>query len=85
MDDRTNKSIEIKRDLGLQPIAEILTERGLKSHDLVKASTENITHKMVIRACKGRRLTAKVQKKVANALNRALEESFAVGDLFNYR
>ena len=40
----------------------ILTERGLKSHDLVEASNEKITHKMVVRACKGRRLTARVQR-----------------------
>ena len=85
MDAQPSQSIEVKRDLGLQPIADILAERGLKSHDLVKASTENITHKMVVRACKGRRLTTKVQKKIANALNRASDESFTVGDLFNYR
>ena len=85
MDDRINPSNEIKRDLGLQPIADILTERGLKSHDLVGASTEHITHKMVARACKGRRLTAKVQRKILDALNRITGESFTVGDLFNYR
>ena len=85
MNEQKKPPIEIKRDLGLQPIAEILTERGLKSHDLVEASTEHITHKMVIRACKGRRLTAKVQKKIVNALNRASNESFTLTDLFNYR
>lgn len=85
MDEQGKPPIEIKRDLGIQPIAEILTERGLKSHDLVEASTEHITHKMVIRACKGRRLTTKVQRKIVNALNRASSESFTLADLFNYR
>ena len=85
MNEQEKPPNEIKRDLGLQPIAKILTERGLKSHDLVEASTEHITHKMVIRACKGRRLTAKVQKKIVNALNRASNESFTLTDLFNYR
>ena len=85
MDKPEKPPIEIERDLGIQPIAEILTERGLKSHDLVEASTEHITHKMVIRACKGRRLTARVQKKMVNALNRASKESFTRADLFNYR
>ena len=71
--------------IDVQPIAEILTARGLKSHDLVEASTEHITHKMVIRACKGRRLTTRVQKKIVTALNRASNESFTLADLFNYR
>jgi len=85
MNDRVNQSDEIRRDLGIQPLAGILTEKGLKSHDLVEASTEHITHKMVIRACKGRRLTTRVQKKIVNALNRTSEKSFTIGDLFNYR
>lgn len=85
MNDKVNQSDEIRRDLGIQPIAGILTERDLKSHDLVEASTEHITHKMVIRACKGRRLTTRVQKKIVNALNRISDQSFTVGDLFNYR
>ena len=84
MSDQINRPNEIKRDLGLQPIAGVLAERGLKSHDLVKASTEHLTHKMVIRACKGRRLTTQVQKKIVSALSRASEESFTIRDLFNY-
>ena len=45
-------------NLGEQPIAKILEEYGLKTHDLVVASEVQMTHKMVQRAMKGRRLTA---------------------------
>ncbi|HPF98460.1 MAG TPA: hypothetical protein PLE77_00215 [Kiritimatiellia bacterium] len=73
-----------ERNLGPQPVAQILAELGLKSHDLVAASTEQITHKMVARACKGRRLTPNVQSKILNALNRASGKTHALKDLFNY-
>ena len=77
-------SSEIERNLGEQPIARLLVELGLKPHDLVASSTEFITHKMVARACKGRRLTRNVQTKILNALNRAAAKSFTLGELFNY-
>lgn len=76
---------EIERNLGEQPIARLLAEHGLKAHDLVAASTEQITHKMVARACKGRRLTPHVQVKVLNALNRAAARQYTLTDLFNYQ
>ncbi len=74
----------IERNLGEQPIARLMQERGLKAHDLVTASTEQITHKMVTRACKGRRLTLNTQSKVLRALNGATGKSYSLGDLFNY-
>jgi hypothetical protein len=75
---------EIERNLGVQPVAGILTELGLAAHDLVAASTEQITHKMVARACKGRRLTVNVQWKVCNALNNASGRNYKKDELFNY-
>jgi len=74
----------IERDLGPQPIGEILTKRNLKPHDLVAASTQQLTHKMVSRACKGRRLTINAQLKVLNALNSATGQNYSLHDLFNY-
>ena len=74
----------IERNLGPQPIAEIMAEHRLKAHDLVAASTEQITHKMVARACKGRRLTPNVQAKIQNALNAATGKDYQRPDLFNY-
>lgn len=75
---------DIERDLGEQPLARVMAERGLKAHDLVAASTEQITHKMVARACKGRRLTPNVQAKIVRALNLATGGRYTGGELFNY-
>jgi hypothetical protein len=73
-----------ERNLGEQPLGRLLAELGLKPHDLVAASTEQITHKMVQRGCKGRRLTKNVQGKLLRALNTASGNSYLVGDLFTY-
>ena len=75
---------EIERNLGEQPVARIMQEHKLKPHDLVAASPVEMTHKMVARACKGRRLTPNTQAKVLAALNRATEKNFSLSDLFNY-
>lgn len=72
------------RDLGEQPLARIIAARGLKPHDLVAASTEQITHKMVARGVKGRRLTPGVQAKILRALNRATGTTYSLGELFTY-
>jgi hypothetical protein len=73
-----------ERNLGEQPIARVLAEAGLKPHDLVKASPVPMTHKMVARACKGRRLTSNTQAIVLNALQAATGKTFRLSDLFNY-
>ena len=75
---------EIERNLGEQPIARLMAEHQLKAHDLVAASPEPMTHKMVARACKGRRLTLNTQSKVLAALNLATGKSYSLRDLFNY-
>jgi hypothetical protein len=76
--------VELERDLGPQPLADLLTEHDLSQRDLVAASTEQITHKMVNRAVRGRRLTPHVMLKICNALNRASGKSYTVADLFTY-
>lgn len=75
---------DIERNLGEQPIARLMAEHGLKTGDLVDASTELITRKMVSRACKGRRLTPHVQAKILRALNAASGKAYAPSDLFTY-
>ena len=75
---------EIERNLGEQPIARIMREHNLKPHDLVAISSVEMTHKMVSRACKGRRLTLNTQTKVLDALNRATGRDYSLHDLFNY-
>jgi hypothetical protein len=77
-------STDIERNLGEQPIAGIMREHNLRPRDLVAASTEQITHKMVSRACKGRRLTPNVQAKIAAALSRAAGREYALQELFTY-
>jgi hypothetical protein len=75
---------ELERDLGEQPLNRLMAELGLKSHDLVAASIEQITHKMVQRGCKGRRLTKNVQGKLLRALNTATGNNYTIKDLFTY-
>ena len=72
------------RNLGPQPIAQLLAAHNLKPHDLVAASPVPMTHKMVARACKGRRLTPNTQSIVLNALNKATGKSYTLPDLFAY-
>jgi len=74
----------IERNLGRQPLADVLEAHNLKAADLVHASTEQITHKMVQRAIKGRRLNPHVQFKIVHAVNNALNTQLGVSDLFNY-
>lgn len=74
----------MERDLGEQPLAARMRERNLKPADLVAASTEQITHKMVARAMKGRRLTANTMDKVLRAWEQSVSETASRSDLFNY-
>jgi len=73
-----------ERNLGPQPIAGLMEKHVLAPHDLVAASTEQITHKMVSRACKGRRLSRNVQLKLVRALNTAAAQSYSLNELFTY-
>ncbi len=75
---------DTERNFGEQPIARIMAEHELKASDIVSASTEQITHKMISKACKGRKLTPNVQKKVLNALNKATGKSYSLKDIFTY-
>lgn len=73
-----------ERNLGPQPIAALMGRHGLRPHDIVAASSEQITHKMVSRACKGRKLTRNVQFKILRAFNAATQQEYALKDLFTY-
>jgi hypothetical protein len=72
---------------GIQPIDALLTELGVGNHDLVAASTEQLTHKQVQKARKGRQLSPNLQRKVLNALQKAAgnERTFSLTELFTYR
>lgn len=73
-----------EHDLGPQPIENILKKHNLSHHDVVAASTDQITHKMVTRACKGRKLSRRVQLKIVRAVNTATEQDYKLKDLFTY-
>lgn len=76
--------MEIERNLGTQPIAAVLEAEGLRGHDLVELVEVGLTHKMVSRACKGRRLTKNSKSKVKMALEKKTGKSFEFSELFNY-
>ena len=74
-------------NLGPQPLDALLDELGLSNHELVSASTEQITHKMVAKGRKGRKLTRNLQGKLLRAVNNAAADGgkrFELSDLFNY-
>ena len=74
------------KEYGPQPLDEILTRLGLSNSALVDASTEQLSHKMVQKGRKGRRLTLNVKLKILKALN-ALnpDPKFSLEQLFNYK
>ncbi len=76
---------KITRDMGVQPLVKILEQQGLSNHDLVAASTEQLTHKQVQKAGKGRRVSRNIQTKILNALQIARpDKEFVQGDIFTY-
>ena len=75
---------ENELNFGPQPIADLMHQLQLKAHDLVEASTEQLTHKMVARAVKGRRLTNNTKGIVQRAMNQATGNVYKLVQLFNY-
>jgi len=76
--------MNIERDLGEQPIRNIMIEHNIKAHDLVAIEKLQLTHKMISKACKGRRLTFNIKIKIQDALNRCVGMKYSIKDLFNY-
>jgi hypothetical protein len=80
---------ETQREFGIQPLDRWMEEFSFENRDLVETSTEQLTYKQVQKARRGRRLSANLQAKVKNALEKALRESdrervFRREELFNY-
>jgi hypothetical protein len=59
---------DTRSDGGPQPLDRILNELGLSNADLVRASKEQLSFKVVQKARKGRKLTPNLQGKVLRAL-----------------
>ena len=73
-----------EREYGEQPIHRLMMELGVENSDLVAASTEQLTFKMVAKARKGRFLTMNVRMKVLHAIQKATGKPLSLADLFNY-
>ena len=75
---------------GIQPLDQLMTDNGLSNTDIVHASSKTVTHKMVNKGRRGRRLSRKVQTKVFDALCNALKSrdpeasEIALNQVFNY-
>lgn len=78
------ENMELERNLGEQPLAAIMVKHALKAHDLIGASRVPMTHKLVARGCKGRRLTNRSKKVVLEALQIATGHIYKMKDIFNY-
>lgn len=64
--------MELTRDHGTQPLDGLMEAWGLSNHDLVDVSTEQLNHKQVQKARKGRQLTLAMMQKLARTLNVAV-------------
>ncbi len=80
-------------EYGPQPLNAVMETHGLSNHDVVAAAGALVTHKMINKARRGRRLSRKVQMKVLEALNAAVRGKMAgapetacyeFAELFNY-
>jgi hypothetical protein len=75
----------VERENIPQPLDEWMTKLGLVNADLVNASTEQLTFKMVQKGRKGRRLTPNVQAKILRALLTVKTDlKLKLRDLFRY-
>ena len=63
------------RDHGVQPVEGLMERWGLTTHQLVENSEEQLNHKQVQRARKGRQLTLHLMQKVTRAVNDAIFKS----------
>lgn len=73
------------RNHGLQPMDGLMTRWGLTSHQLVEISVEQLNHKQVQRARKGRQLTLHLMQKVARTLNEAVLATLKKEDRPNFK
>lgn len=63
---------DMTRDHGTQPLDGLLSRWAITNHQLVEVSVEQLNHKQVQRARKGRQLTLHLMQKVARTLNDAI-------------
>ncbi|WP_367874043.1 hypothetical protein [Luteolibacter sp. Populi] len=79
-----NRRVNEDREHGTQPLDALMTAWGLGNHDLVDASTEQLTHKQVQRARTGRTLTLHMMQKLTRGLNIAIWYRLKKAERENY-
>ena len=60
---------ELTRDHGSQPLDGLMIRWNLTNHELVEVSEEQLNHKQVQKARKGRQLTLHLMQKMMRAVN----------------
>ena len=73
------------RNHGPQPMDELMTRWGVTNHQLVETSVEQLNHKQVQRARKGRQLTLHLMQKVARTFNDAALSTLKKEDRPNFK
>jgi hypothetical protein len=63
---------ELTRDHGPQPLDGLMVRWNLANHELVEVSTEQLNHKQVQKARKGRQLTLSLMQKLMRTVNEAI-------------
>jgi len=79
-----DNNTEIERELGEQPLSALLDELCISNHAVVAASTEQLTHKMVAKARRGRWISMRIRLKIQRAVNKVSGNQYTLADLFNY-
>jgi hypothetical protein len=81
-----SKTVMIDMDAGPQPLDALMTTLGVNNHDLVAAGALGLTHKVVAKGRRGRKLTQRAQEKIVTALNATAEgRAYRREDCFTYR
>jgi hypothetical protein len=60
---------DLTRDHGLQPLDGLMVRWAMTNHELVEGSEEQLNHKQVQKARKGRQLTLHLMQKLMRAVN----------------
>ena len=68
----TGRMDELTRDHGPQPLDGLLDRWNITNHELVEVSEEQLNHKQVQKARKGRQLTLHLMQKLMRALNETI-------------
>jgi hypothetical protein len=68
----TGRMDELTRDHGPQPLDGLLSRWNMTNHELVEVSEEQLNHKQVQKARKGRQLTLHLMQKLTRAVNEAV-------------